>query len=339
MSSPYSDRRAELEAFKALNLSVIASDFGYQIVPKKSTRRSVLMEAGGDRIIISRDSGGHYVFCSVHSDAKGSIIDFIQQKIEKGCSLGQVRQILRPYLDSSVFISVQQKHASKSAKTIKPSSLDLAAVAARYSAFEPITEYHPYLCGQRHIPLKLLLSPRLKGRVRHDARRGSVVFPHWGSPDEQSDTNDRCLTGYEIKGEGLTMFSSGGKKGLWMSAGFKHDRVLAFAESGIDALSYLAINNALGDIRIASLSGRMSGFQSELVKSALGRMRKGAVVVAAFDNDKAGDQLVNELAQLVDLSGRNDLVFEDNRPPQRGHDWNQVRKQSSGPEIESPGIG
>ena len=135
------------------------------------------------------------------------------------------------------------------------------------------------------------------------------------------------------------MFSSGGKKGLWMSAGFKHDRVLAFAESGIDALSYLAINNALGDIRIASLSGRMSGFQSELVKSALGRMRKGAVVVAAFDNDKAGDQLVNELAQLVDLSGRNDLVFEDNRPPQRGHDWNQVLKQSSGPEIESPGIG
>ncbi len=67
---------------------------------------------------------------------------------------------------------------------------------------------HPYLENERALPASLLEAERFAGRVRMDAR-GNAVFPHF---DQEG------LCGYEIKNKGFTGFSSGGTKGLWLSA-------------------------------------------------------------------------------------------------------------------------
>ncbi len=317
------DRNEELEAFKKVNLSVIASAHGYTIDRKKSTRHSVLMSNGADKIIVSQN-GKHFIYCSVHDPASsGTSIDFAQKIIERGCTLGRVRQLLRPYLDGGYVSDLQTTYRGRFASEIKPSQTDLLGVAARYSNFNAIDEPHPYLCNTRGIPFDLLKGERLYDRVRHCPKRGSIVFPHWGCPDD-SGSKDRCLTGYEIKGPGVNMFSKGGRKGIWMSAASKSDRVLAFAESGLDALSYLVKRGQNNDVRVGSLSGQMNPAQPALIQSAIERMGQGAQIVAAFDNDPAGDALTKRLAHIVEGLSRNDLEFKDDRPLTRGVDWNKV---------------
>ncbi|NOY42793.1 MAG: DUF3991 domain-containing protein [Planctomycetes bacterium] len=315
------DRKSELDAFKKLNLTVIASSYGYEIVKKKSTKSSVVMSNGADKIVVSQ-KGQHYIYFSVHDPAsQGTVIDFIQQ-VEPVSNMGQVRQVLRPFLGGGYMSNVEQKYVGRYATEIKPNVTDFQAVAKRYSCFVPIAEPHSYLCDARGIPAELLQSPRILGRIRHDPRRGSVVFPHWGCPDGEGSER-RGLVGYELIGQRLKMYSKGGVKALWMSVGMKGDQKLAVAESGLDALSYMAVHGEQG-LRVASISGKMNSQQPLLLKSAIERMGQGSEIIAAFDNDAGGDALAEELAALVKEVGRKDLVFCDGRPLARGADWNKV---------------
>ncbi|TWT96920.1 hypothetical protein Pla108_26960 [Botrimarina colliarenosi] len=318
------DRATELEAFKRLDLTVIASDHGYEIDRRKSTRHSALMASGKDKIIVAQN-GRHYVYCSVYDpQSSGSAVDFAQRVIEPGCSLGRVRQLLRPYLSTPYFDSVRQKRAGSFAAELRPSEPDLIGVAVRYARFEPVRAWHNYLNAERGVPLDLMLGSRLRGRVRHCPRSGAVVFPHWGLQGGVGD-GDCVLVGYEIKGSGTNLFSKGGRKGLWMSAGFGGDRTLAFAESGLDAVSYLAIRQQ-ASLRVASVSGQLNPQQPELIRRAIERMEKESQIVAAFDNDEAGDRLTTQLHELLISTGRSDLAFSDDRPKERGADWNDALK-------------
>ncbi|MCA9234325.1 MAG: toprim domain-containing protein [Planctomycetales bacterium] len=316
------DRESELDAFKQINLSLIASAHGYEIDRKKSTRHSVLMASGGDKIIIAQQ-GRHYVYCSVFDPSSaGTAIDFVQRVVEPGCSLGRVRQLLRPYLGGGQLANFQQQQQGRYQSDISASEPDLLGVAARLSRFETIETPHPYLCEARGIPFELLVSPRLDGRIRHCPRRGSIVFPHWGTA-AAFESLAEAPTGYEIKGRGVNLFSKGGRKGLWASAGSPGDRVLAVAESGLDAVSYLAARGEEGT-RVCSISGQMNPQQPALIQAAMEQLGHGAQVVPAFDNDAAGDVLTVKLEELVTGLARPDLQFRDDRPPTRGADWNQV---------------
>jgi len=318
----YRDRQSELDAFKRLNLTVIASEHGYQIDRKKRTPHTALMKSGNDKIIVSKKDNNHYVYCSVHdTTSNGTLVDFAQKIIEPNCSLGRVRQLLRPYLNGSYFSSIQKKNKGNFAPIIRSSNTDIMAVAARYSGFKPILKYHPYLCGERGIPVELLQQDRLKGRVMYCPRKGSIIFPHWGSPDGNAENRDRCITGYEIKGEGVNLFSKGGRKGLWCSSGFWADKHLVFAESAIDALSYLALSQK-DDARVVSVSGQINPTQIDLMKSAIAKMRAGSNIVAAFDNDLAGQKLTEELKNLVAEFSDNMIHFVQSLPPYGCVDWN-----------------
>lgn len=323
------DRATELNAFKELNLSLIASAHGFELNRRKSTRHSLLMERGSEKIIIAQH-GRHAIYCSVTDpNSGGTVIDFAQRIIEPGCSLGRVRQLLRPYLGASAQAELQRKYIGRYAPELKPSAPDLAGVAARFAEWTPLTAHHDYLCTTRGIPAELLASPRLRNRVYHCPRRGAVAFPHWGQPPG-GDPTDRCLVGYEIKGpSGVNLFCRGGVKGLWISAAEPNDCALAFTESGLDALSYLAIHGT-ASIRIASISGKLNPAQPHQIWAAIERMEEGAQIVAAFDNDPAGDELTVRLEGLVAEVGRRDLKFGEDRPLKRGADWNEVLTNTLG---------
>lgn len=319
------DRQSELDAIKRVDLSTIAASLaGFVVEKKRSTKKTVMMSNGADKIAISYN-GRHYIFWTVGDNHRsGTAIDFVKHYVERGASIGRVRQLLRPFLNTRYYAEVRQQYAGKYAKEIRENQVDLAAVAQRYEKFVPIDKPHPYLCDGRGIPFELLQSPRLLNRVRMCPRRGSVVFPHREFYNSDNGKEEIRLCGYEIIGPSLKLFSSGSRKGLFVSRGMQGDNKLAFAESGLDALSVMALQGEQG-LRVASISGMMNGQQPELIRKEIQRLGEGTIM-SCFDNDAGGDRLTEQLSEITRGISRNSLTFEEKRPITRGHDWNQVLK-------------
>src|SRR5262245_25066442 len=93
------DDDQELDNFKCFDLRIYAAAQGYRLDKGKgesSRGSSVMRHDDGDKIIIKRETDGHYVYFSVHQGHSGTIIDLAKHR--KGLSLGRVRQELRPYV-------------------------------------------------------------------------------------------------------------------------------------------------------------------------------------------------------------------------------------------------
>jgi hypothetical protein len=307
----------ELDAFKReIDLRQFAASLGYQMDRQESWRGSTVLRRGGDKIVVKRNSNGHYVFFSVRDDRDhGTVIDFLQRRENR--SLGAVRQILRPWIGRPAIPSQYS--------TLEPTSSDRMRVESEYLRMADALR-HPYLENERCLPVSLLSSLRFAGRVRVD-RRGNAVFPHF-------DVAGLC--GYEIKNQGFTGFAAGGKKGLWFSHSRPSDRRLVLTESAIDALSHAVLfPDAEDRTRYASLGGKPNTKQPSLVQLTVARLPERAEIVAAFDADAAGRMLVNmirlAIANVASKTGRN-LKFLAHLPAQDGEDWNQVLQRDASPE-------
>lgn len=304
----------ELDAFKRdIDLRQFAESLGYQIDRRESWRGSTVLRCGADKIVVKRNGNGHYVFFSLRDDDdNGTVIDFVQRR--QHLSLGAVRKVLRPWIGRSA--------GELQFPQLQPTSPDRMRIEREYRRMAEPQRY-PYLERDRSVPAAVLSSPRFRGRMRIDTR-GNTVFPHFDAAG---------LCGYEIKNRGFTAFAAGGKKGLWFSRTRPDDWRLVFTESAIDALSYATLFPDSEDrTRYASLGGRPSSRQMELVRTAVIKLAEGAEVVAAFDADEAGRWLVVVIGDVVGRvtrhTERNDLGFRVHLPATEGEDWNQVLLKS-----------
>jgi hypothetical protein len=301
---------AELETFKReIDLRQFAVSLGYEIDRRESWRGSTVLRRGADKIVVKRSSNGHYVFFSVRDDGDhGTVIDFLQRR--QHLSLGAVRQILRPWIG--------QPATSPQFSKLESAGPDRMHVESAYRRMANAQRF-PYLEHERCVPAAVLLSARFAGRMRIDSL-GNTVFPHFDAAG---------LCGYEIKNRGFTGFAAGGQKGLWLSHAQPDDRRLVLAESAIDDLSYAALFlDAEDQTRFASLGGKPSSRQMALVEATVAKLPAGAEIVAAFDADDAGRQLVEVIreavASVAGRTGRSDLIFKAHLPTQEGEDWNMV---------------
>ncbi len=301
---------AELESFKReIDLRQFVVSLGYEIDRGESWRGSTVLRRGADKIVVKRNGNGHYVFFSVRDDGDhGTVIDFLQRR--QPLSLGAVRQILRPWMGRPA--------TSPQFSQLEPAGPDRMHVAGAYRRMVSAQQF-PYLERERCVPVAVLLSPRFAGRMRIDSL-GNTVFPHFDAAG---------LCGYEIKNCGFTGFAAGGQKGLWFSHAQPDDRRLVLAESAIDALSYAALFPDTEDqTRYASLGGKPSSRQVALVRATIARLPARAEIVAAFDADATGRQLVEVIreavASVARRVARSDLAFKAQLPAKGGKDWNQV---------------
>jgi hypothetical protein len=210
---------AELSTFKTeIDLRVFAASFGYELDRKKSWRGSAVMRNGnGDKIAITRETGGRYLYYSFRNDRdRGTVIDFIQKR--RGLTLGAVRKELRQWLGAP---ATPLPHFEPLVKTAK----DRAAVGVAFMKMRVATD-HPYLEVERGIPASLLMSERFAGQVHIDAC-GNAIFAHY---------DDDGLCGFELRGTDFKGFSTGGAKGLWSSNERPDDTQLVVCEGSIDAL-------------------------------------------------------------------------------------------------------
>lgn len=307
----------ELDAFKReIDLRQFAVSLGYQLDRRESWRGSAVLRRGADKIVVKRNSNGHYVFFSLRDDEdNGTVIDFLQRR--QHLSLGGVRKLLWTW--------IEQPARRPPFPKLESASPDRLHIEREYRRMVSAQQYS-YLEHQRCVPAAVLSSARFVGRMRIDCR-GNTVFPHF-------DITGLC--GYEIKNCEFTGFASGGQKGLWFSHTRPSDQRLVLTEGAIDALSYAALFPDSEDrTRYASLGGRPSSRQIELVQATIVKLPEGAEVVAAFDADEAGRWLVTVIggavANVRNAGGRGDLGFRTHLPAKEGEDWNQVLQNGRTP--------
>jgi hypothetical protein len=295
----------ELEKFKTdIDFRAYAAGQDYQLDRKESWAGSAVMRhPNNDKIIIKRDADGHYVYFSVRDDSdNGTIIDFAKRRL--GLSMGGVRKELRSFMGVPSSALPPYPPLAKVAK-------DRIRVERAYARMQTALG-HAYLEDERAIPRALLESRRFAGRIRID-RRGNAIFPHFDADG---------LSGYEIKNHQFTGFATGGTKAIWASHVRSDDNRLVFCESAIDALSHAALY-ADSHARYASIGGRPSPMQKELIRAAAAVMPTASTIIAAMDADASGRELVEVIRVAVRLTGRSDLRFEVHEP-EGAKDFNDV---------------
>ena len=308
----------ELDQFKSrINLTEYAAALRYVIDRRASSRNSVVMRGpGNDKIVVAINGAtGHWIYCSVQEDLdNGTIVDFAQKRLH--LSLGEVQKELQPWIGLGSRPPRRPPKGSY-ADTLEPSSEDLARVTAAYTRMQPLHGRHAYLEEECAIPAAVLADPRFADKIRVD-ERGNAVFPHY---------NASGLCGYELKNHNFNGFSGSSQKGLWASAANRADTALAVVKSVIDALSYHAIRRPAGT-RLISIDGAINPEQSALIKAAIEHLPPGGRLVIATANDGGGDELAEQVKAIA-AGIQPDITVAEDRPPLRGHDWNNVLQQGA----------
>ena len=297
----------ELDDFKTnINLTEFAASCGFARDPVKSCKTSTVMRhPNGDKIIIGK-KGAHWTYYSVAGNTgKGSIIDFVQQR--EGGTLGDARKRLREWGDQPR----PQVPDHLFSKKLEPSIIDLEQVARDWEKARS-TSAIPCLT-LRGITREYLGLRRFAEAFKID-QRNNALFPHY---------NKKGLCGFEVKNKGFTGFSKGGVKGLWFSRCLVGDNVLVLSETAIDSISH-AIMNPNPKARYFSTGGTLNPEQPALIRAAMERMPEGSTILLAFDADKAGDKLAEEVTALAPSS----VKVKRDRPPAK--DWNKVLKNKLG---------
>lgn len=301
----------ELERFKTeIDLRDFAETIGFAPNRKESWRGSAVMERGQeDKIIITRDTDGHYVYFSVKADHGGTVIDLAKRYVSE--NFGEVRKALRRWSDRPV--------PPATPLGLQKTSRDLQRVAREWYGSAGYTA-HAWLEGERAIPPALLQGHRFEGRLKIDSR-DNVLFAHVNVLGE--------LCGFEKKNRGFTGFAAGGEKGLGVSNDFDGDTVLVLAESFIDMLSYAALFPH-ERTRYRSFGGGLSPKQPEIIREHLLALPRGAEVVAATDADDAGLSFADVIEGLSE-----GYAFRAHRPS--SGDWNDVLRRTRSEAAPSQG--
>lgn len=298
----------DFSRFKSeINLTQYAAHLGYEIDRRKSTRSSVAMNGGADKIIISK-RGGIWVYFSVTDDRdNGTIINFAQNRTGK--SIREIGQELQDWIDGAVSPLEPKTYAHE----IIEQEYDPARVAKVFKGCRAV-KYHAYL-ESRGLTSNVLSSARFAGRIYKDCYQ-NAAFPHYGG-------NGIC--GLELKNEKKAVFVRGSEKTLWRSNIREGDRCLILAEAVIDALSYFSLfpdeHNVYG-----ATGGGLSLEQTRLIGAFLDQRPEIQSVRIIADNDKGGDRLSDKIQSAIKESSFSGDITR-HSPDVRGQDWNDVLMQ------------
>lgn len=312
----YENNRYEMEDMKSkINLAEFAEDSGFIIDHKKSTRNFIKMDhPSGDKIIVGIDSiDKHYFYFNINdSSDSGSIVDFIQRRNPRA-NLGEVRKILRPWLDGSYSPPVLSNPARIRPQKLQPiNKASRKEIMSRLIGVTKVDE-SAYL-SSRNIDSEILQHWRFYGTIFQDSK-GKLVFPH-------EDREGIC--GFEIKDKASKTFSKGGTKGLWRSYFKTTDKKLIICESVIDCLSYAKLYDPYFLARYIATGGRISSEGSSpqaeyLIQQLRDAGEKNMEIRIAFDNDPGGEQLLQDLIPYARKAG----VKLTKHFPEGFKDWNE----------------
>lgn len=256
-------------------------------------------------IVVSRAGDGHWQYFRRDGTSAGSVIDFAQRELGWG-DLGDVRRRLAAALTKGLPEAPREHFSSR---------LPKSSAAARPSV---VTDLNAEVDPQKNADAArdYLRSRNLSDEtIEHFAASwaqgscGEVLFKHQAGGH-----------GFERRGPQIKQFSPDGKKGLWVHRIGPVDR-LVITESGINAMSYAQYHALPERTSYASTGG---GFGPEIARIILEfAKRLGAIVVAAFDGDSAGERFTEAIKLAALEAGAENGVIRET-PPENLNDWNDA---------------
>lgn len=313
----------ELEIFKTkISLVEYASSLGYERVDKKSKGKSVFMQSGSDRVVITTAQSGHGIYSTIDDPSdSGSIIDFVQKK--QGLTLGRVRQTLRPWCGlTSVTPAITAVKAKAKAKGLnKPPAVSSREekelqLTAGLGELKPYAR--PYLIKERGVSPETIKT--FADQLKEDAY-GNACFIHRNEKNE--------ITGWEKKNTTFTGFF-GVNKALFMHKVDESEptKGLIIFEAALDALSFYELGEANKTDILVSIGGAPNDAQLAILLEIASKTRYAAIAV---DNDESGHRLAKRLEALfTEKNIECDRLLSDKK------DWNDDLKSKKG--IEKMGF-
>ena len=274
---------------------------------QESTRRALKYRRGpGEVLIVNHDGRGWW---DPQSAAKGGVVDLLQH-LDPSLNLGQVRQILRPFIGlSPTFPEALRAQRAEDGNR---------SIAERWDARPRLrrgSRAWSYLARERGLTAEVLLAAADADVVRQGFQ-GGAWFAHRDLAGRVSHVESR---GPAFKGS-----LSGGRKTLFRLAGRGPVRRIALAEAPIDALSLAAIEGIRPDTLYAATGGGMGPGTVQAIEQILASLAgsPGALLASAADANRAGEHYAERHAELAATAG---VGFE-RLPPPAGVDWNDTLK-------------
>lgn len=221
----------------------------------------------------------------------GGAIDLTMQ-IEQTDYKGAVNWLAKEFGTGAVL--------SQAVATLKP-AIEAAANAPQrpYKAPEPVQENWPkvrhYLTETRRLGGAIVDAIHKAGKLYADKYANAVFVLSNGAGVELRGTGEKPFHGVRGEKAPLTLAPNG------------DDSKVAFVESAIDAMS-------LSELGFKGRIVSMSGSSAALTKAMADKFReRGLTVVAAFDNDRAGEQMAAHMGYP------RERIY-----PEHGKDWNDA---------------
>ena len=285
----------------------------WRLDSKESTRRALKYRRGeGEVVIINHDGRGWW---DPHSEKKGDVFNLVQF-LAPGRNFGEVRQILRPFVNVAPTFPKAMGTAHREApgrplpeRWRARRRLRLGSLAWRY------------LAQERRLPIPVLVAADAADAVR-EGPHGSAWFAH--------RDDDGAVSHIEIRGPTFKGSLRGGSKTVFRFPGGQGalSRIVV-AEAPIDALSVAALEAIRPDTAYLATGGGMGPGTVRALSRDLAAIAglPGALLISATDANAAGDRFAARHAELATAAG---VACERMRPPE-GTDWNDILKQGSGP--------
>lgn len=298
----------EIDRFKTnINLSEYAASIGYLVDPNRTTKNSISMKSGSDRIIITKNAdNNHWIYFAVGAvKDSGTIIDFIQKRGSR--NFGYIRKELRKWLGWSRRPKVRPGTFVRNVKPLKKTELQ---ILMEYESLAPISEESPaieYLFS-RGIKNEIVLSDRLRNKIKTD-EYDNVIFPHF---------DGKSVIGWEKKNKNFTGFPEGTDKSIWFAEHMDGDQAKVIVESGIEGLSYYALDpERLKNAWLISTAGAWGKTTEKMIKVAIEKYPNEKIILA-FNNDEDGRKYDKRMTDFINSIGQFEIVIE--KPV--NNDWN-----------------
>ncbi|WP_353819028.1 DUF3991 and toprim domain-containing protein [Mesorhizobium sp.] len=280
---------------------------GFAVDPKESTRRAIKYRRGGDIIIVIHDGKGWF---DPLSDAKGDVFRLVEhlEGVPFVEALAQVADLIG-------FVSSEPVW-TKLPDSTRPDLSIPERWQARRKPWRGSMTWR-YLRNERRLPETVIGAAIRQDRLR-EGPRGSM----WAAHTDETG----AVTGWEERGPEWRGFATGGGKVLFR---FGRDDAARFCvtEAAIDAMSLAAIE----EVQPHSLYLSTGGGWAPATVAAIRRLaaQKGALLVAATDNNDQGEVYAGRLEQIAVEAG---CGFERLRPA--ADDWNEYLRAMKESEKE-----
>ncbi len=292
----YEQKKKQLENVKKnVNLVQHIASMGYQIVKSKTSKKWVVMEKTGDRVLVlsEKNEKGYYYYQSAYNaNDKGTIVDFM---LKRGYRLDYIRGLSSQHLDDIILQNVK-----KSPEIVQDKKMAKEIVQAKLDSwtYDPSDNY--------------LLK---RGIKRNTIEKFAI-----------KTNSDTALFSLTLKNE-LVSAIVYNKKGKYFEKGLNRgvsvlgtpqiaDRIV-ICESPIDALSYDQLAAESGNKEKIAYIATCGSISKEIAQELATLPNKKSIILA-FDNDEAGGRMAQQVEEI--LKGKKVI----RHTPNQGKDWNDV---------------